>query len=49
MCRTYGAPEALFVFGFVEQVQGELGFVARAGDADGDRGAGAVFSEEGVG
>jgi hypothetical protein len=39
----------LFLVGFVEEVEGEFGGVAGAGDADGDYGAGAVFFEEGVG
>ena len=41
--------EHLFLVGFVEEVEGEFGGVAGAGDADGDYGAGAVFFEEGVG
>jgi hypothetical protein len=33
----------------VEEVEGEVGLVAGAGDVDGDYGADAVFFEEGVG
>jgi len=42
-------PTGLFVVGVVEEVEGEFGVVAGAGDVDGDYGAGAVFFKEGIG